>query len=388
MRRIWILGLGLGVAACERVETGVEPDAEGADMGKYVAMGTSISMGYANDGVVAATQETSWPKLLANNVGVTFTQPLIESPGCQPPFTSPLIQLKRLDNSSALTTPLTCAANAAGVALPAQNVAITGQTALDATTETPTNATVTARVLAAGQTQVTAMRAQNPTFVSVEFGGAELLQALNGRVEIGTTLAPIAEFQSAYGEIIDAVKQTGAKALLVTLPTDLSRMPAVRTSAEVAAQRSAFALLNVSVSSDCDTSPNYVTLLGLLGALANGAARVGQGAYTFSCANVANVADGILSPAEVTTLNNQAAQYNTFITTKANENGYATMSLGVLYDNAKVGAPFDLVLVATSQTPFGATMSLDGVHPNAAGNAILASAARAAITAKYGGVTK
>lgn len=388
MKRFAILTCAAVLAGCEKVDTGVEPTENGANFSKYVAMGTSISMGYSNDGVVAATQATSWPKLLATDIGVAFTLPLIDTPGCKPPFVSPLIQLKRLDGTSVLNSSIACAPNSAGVTLPAQNVAIAGQTSVDAFTLTPTPASVSARVLATGQTQTTAMKAQNPTFVSVEFGGAEFLSALSGLVSVGSTVTSFDVFQSGYSNIIDAVKQTGAKALLVTLPTDVTKLPAIRTAAEIASQRSAFALLNVSIASDCDTSPNYVTFIGLLGALANGASNVGRGPYAFSCANVASTPDGILSPAEVTTLNNQVAQYNAYITTKASENGYATMSLGVLYDTVKNGVPFDLTAVATSSTPFGAAMSLDGVHPNAAGNAIIAAAAKAAITAKYGSITK
>ena len=390
MKRFTMLVAVAALAACERVETGVEPTENGADFTRYVAMGTSISMGYASDGVVAASQTTSWPKLLAADIGVTFTQPLIEPPGCRPPLVAPLSLLKRLDGSLSISNTLVCTENSAGVTLPTQNVAVTAQTAVDAFTLAPTPNTVAARVLAAGQTQVNAMRAQNPTFVSVEFGGGEVLPALNGLVSENTTIRSIEDFTSGYQNIIDAVKQTGAKALLVTLPTDVSKFPAVRTSAEIASQRSAFALLNVSVNANCDASPNLVTFLKLLSTLFNAATRAasGLGPYDLSCEDVFASADGILSPSEVATLNTLIGQINSFITTKANDNGYATMSLGTLYDTAKSGVTFDLTTILTSNTPFGPNMSLDAVHPSPAGNAILAAAAKAAIIAKYGAITK
>jgi hypothetical protein len=390
MKRFAMLAAVVVLGACERVETGVEPTENGADFTKYVAMGTSISMGYASDGVVAASQQTSWPRLLAADIGVTFTQPLIEAPGCRPPLIAPLSLLKRLDGSLSISNTVVCTANSAGVALPAQNVAVTAQTAVDAFTLAPTPNTVASRVLAAGQTQVNAMRSQNPTFVSVEFGGGEVLPALNGLVSINTTIRSIDDFTSGYQNIIDAVKQTGAKALLVTLPTDVTKVPAVRTSAEIASQRNAFALLNVSVNANCDTSPNQVTFLKLLSVMFTAATRAtaGLGPADLSCEDVPGTADGILSPAEVTTLNTLVGQINSYITTKANENGYATMSLGTLYDTAKSGVAFDLAAILASTTPFGPNISLDGVHPSAAGNAILAAAAKAAITAKYGTITK
>ena len=36
---------------------------------RYVAIGTSISMGFASDGVIAADQETSWPAQLGRLAG-------------------------------------------------------------------------------------------------------------------------------------------------------------------------------------------------------------------------------------------------------------------------------------------------------------------------------
>src|SRR4051794_21286899 len=100
--------------ACEKADTGVEPERPNAEFTKDVAMGPSMSMGFASDGVVASLQQSSWPKLLANDVGVTFTQPLIDAPGCPPPLASPLGQFKRVDNSSSLVTNGVCAANSAG----------------------------------------------------------------------------------------------------------------------------------------------------------------------------------------------------------------------------------------------------------------------------------
>ena len=376
-------------AACETADTGVGPENPSADFAKYVAMGTSVSMGMASDGVIAASQQNSWPRLLANDVGATFTLPLIESPGCSPPFVAPLGQLKRLDNSSILTSSSVCAANSTGVTLPTQNVAIAAQTAAAAVAATPAAGTISARVLATGQTQATAMRAQNPTFVSVEFGGGEVLPAMSGLVSTGVTIATLAAFTAGYQLVIDNVKATNAKALLVTLPTDLSKFPTLRTGAEVASQRAALLTRNVSVNANCDASTNMITMQKVLGALAQGALRAAAGLSPFdlSCADVAATADGVLTPGDITTLNTLVAGMNAFINAKAAENGYATFSLGVLYDTAKDGIAFDINTILTSETPFGTKISLDSVHPSAAGNQVLAAAAKAAIVAKYGAIS-
>jgi len=376
-------------AACEKADTGVGPENPSADFAKYVAMGTSVSMGMASDGVIAASQQNSWPRLLANDVAATFTLPLIESPGCSPPFVAPLAQLKRLDNSSILTSSSVCAANSTGVTLPTQNVAIAAQTAAAAVAVTPAAGTISARVLATGQTQATAMRAQNPTFVSVEFGGGEVLPAMSGLVSTGVTIATLAAFTAGYQLVIDNVKATNAKALLVTLPTDLSKFPTLRTGAEIASQRAALLTRNVSVNANCDASTNMITMQKVLGALAQGALRAAAGLSPFdlSCVDVAATADGVLTPGDITTLNTLVAGMNAFINAKAAENGYATFSLGVLYDTAKDGVVFDINTILTSETPFGTKISLDSVHPSAAGNQVLAAAAKAAIVAKYGAIS-
>lgn len=54
---------------------------------------------------------------------------------------------------------------------------------------------------------------------------------------------------------------------------------------------------------------------------------------------------------------------------------------------AKSGVAFDLSALLTSSAPFGALISLDGVHPSAAGQAVLAGAAKAGIIQTYGSIT-
>jgi lysophospholipase L1-like esterase len=394
MRKLGFLALLLGVAACESSsaddDNGTGPDPSGgASFSKYVAMGTSVSMGVASDGVFSTSQLSAWPRLLAQDAGVTFTLPLIDPPGCTPPFAAPLSSFKRIDNTPVTTTDV-CSRNSVGVTLPTQNVAVSGATAADAVGTTGGAGGVTARVLAPSQTQLTAMRSQTPTFVSVELGSNEVLGGLTGLVATGTTITAFSQFSQNYQTVIDQVKASGAKALLVTGITDIRKFPAVRTSAEIAAQRTPFAALNVSVNADCNTSSNFITTPKISLAVATGIARVaaGQGPFDLSCADVPGAQDYVLTPADVSTMNSLLAQMNGFIVSKASENGYATFSLDALYATSKDGVPFNIAPMLTLNTPFGPNISLDSVHPSAAGQAILAAAAKAAIISKYGSITK
>ena len=103
-----------------------------------------------------------------------------------------------------------------------------------------------------------------------------------------------------------------------------------------------------------------------------------------SCEDIPFTVDYVLSPSDITTLNGLAAQMSGFIKAKAAENGYAVLSLGVLYDHSKGDVPFDLQAFLTSATPYGTTISLDGIHPSGEGQKILARAARVAIIQTYG----
>jgi hypothetical protein len=382
--RIIAVVAAANLTACQGIDAG--PESDRPDLNRYVSMGSSLSMGFASGGLTADGQRAAWPAQLAARAGVDFGLPLIDAPGCPPPLVTPLGNLRRADNSI-FGTPTTCASSSAGVSLPEQNVSISGATAEHAVALTPLNNAkdpLYSRVLAGNQTQLRAVEAMNPTFVSVEFGANEVLPAMSGLVSD----ASAGGFLSSFTQIANELRQrTSAKVLMALLPSDVRKFPAIRTGPEVASQRAAFATRNVSVNANCDASANYVTLIGkILPALVTGAARAatGLGPADLSCSDIAGQRDGILTPGDITTLNAAVKLINDIITDRANTNNYALFSLGSLYDTVKDGVPFDLNAILTSTTPFGTLMSHDGIHPSPAGHAILASAAQAGIVAKYG----
>ena len=57
---------------------------------RYVALGTSNSMGVQSAGIFAGGQRAAWPAQLAAHVGVPFSLPLEQDPGCGPPLLPPL----------------------------------------------------------------------------------------------------------------------------------------------------------------------------------------------------------------------------------------------------------------------------------------------------------
>jgi len=229
------------------------------------------------------------------------------------------------------------------------------------------------RVLLPGQTQVTAMVAQKPTFVSVELVANEVLPASTGRIE---AMTPYAEWERDYDEVLAAVKSTGAGAVLVGVPNDAAKFPSIRRAREFFNEWPALLGLGISVSLNCYFSSNHLFIPGYLLTL------VSKAPTTATCANVPGAVDYVLTASDISAINARLAQLNARVQAKAAENGYAYFSLESVYGLPK--PKLNVIDLLFSNNPFGPNISLDGVHPSSAGQAILATAAAQAINARYG----
>jgi lysophospholipase L1-like esterase len=354
-------------------------------LSRYVALGTSNSMGVQSAGIFAAGQQAAWPAQLAGRVGVAFPLPLVQDPGCGPPLAPPLaadlVLVGAFGNDLVTTVMNTCAPLQAGVTLPANNLAISGADVHDALYSTPESEAAASsrkgalysRVLPPGQTQVSAMQSKNPTFVSIELTANDVLGASTGQI---SAMTPYDNWQTDFDKVIAAVASTGAGAVLVGLPTDAAKFPSVRRAREFFNQWPYLLTLGISVSLNCYFSTNTLFIPGYVLTL------LSKAPTTATCADVPGTADYVLTPSDIAAINARMLQINTHVQAKATENGYAYFNLDPVYALPK--PTFDLGAVLFSNTPFGTYMSLDGVHPNSAGQALLAAAAAQAISARYG----
>lgn len=364
---------------------------------RWVAVGTSVSQGWASEGVHVGTQELSWPAQLGRRVDVEITQPYIARPGCRSPFASPLISFTRESGESIIPSPgLSCAPNLPGVVLPTQNVAISGARAthiLGATPEnmppTDANAKLYARVLPPNTTQLQAMLRQRPLFVSVEVGGNEVLGARGGLVRIPQDVEDPAVFAMQFDRILAWVRDARPQgAVLVGLPRDFSNVPGFRTGNELWADR--LALLggfHVDVNPNCNGNPNLVTVPTIVVGTIGAGLQSKQGGglpVPLSCADIPNVPDGILTPADVQKLKEVLGRMSSHIRKRAQENGWAYFDLGALYANPAIRPPFSSVALMMTAEPYGRFISRDGFHPTGLGQTLLANAAAVALNARYG----
>ena len=376
-------GLVCLIAGCSDPDAPAPASSAAQMLERFVALGTSNSMGVQSAGIFAAGQRAAWPAQLASRAGVSFSMPLVEEPGCSPPLVAPLARdltlVGTLGGGFVNAVSGTCAPLQRGITLPTNNVAISGADVHDALVATPESkgdprtATLYSRVLAPGQTQVTAMLAQKPTFVSVELAANDVLPASSGRV---SAMTPYADWERDYDAVLAAVKSVGARAVLVGVPNDAATFPSIRRAREFSAESAALLGLGIRVTAGCAQSENYLFIPGYVLTLAAGVPA------TASCADVPGAADYALTPDDIAAINAQMTRMNAHMKAKAAEYGFAYFSLDAVYALAK--PPFSVSGLLFSNSPFGATISLDGVHPSAQGQALLAAAAAQAINQVYG----
>jgi hypothetical protein len=164
--------------------------------------------------------------------------------------------------------------------------------------------------------------------------------------------------------------------VLLGLPNNAANFPSIRRAREFFNEWPDLLALGISMSLNCYFSSNYVFIPGYVLTL------ISRSPTTATCKNVPGEVDYVLTSSEISTINARMARMNAHIEAKANENGYAFFKLAALYDLPKIN--LNLVDVLFSNSPFGPNISLDGVHPSAQGQSILANAAVQAINAKYG----
>jgi hypothetical protein len=89
------------------------------------------------------------------------------------------------------------------------------------------------------------------------------------------------------------------------------------------------------------------------------------------------VQDFILTPDDTAAINTLLAQMNAHIQQEAARRGFAYFALQSLYGRPDVKAPFNPIASMTSGQPYGQLISLDWVHPTAAGREFSPSLPRA-----------
>jgi hypothetical protein len=395
----------LALASCEGSASHVDGPKGASAFDHFVVIGTGLSMGAQSGGVLYESQIEAWPALLAHAAGANFSMPLLRAPGCQPPLIAPLALSVYLSGVSTTGIDSSCAGALDTLTPPLNSLAIPGASAYAALNLTPKivlNSVVVpysagdkARyplVLGSTQSQVTALRIEGASFVSVELGLTEVLGAATSGLLVAATsytqaalytYVPASVFAPVFSAIADSVKLTGAKVVLLSVPR-VSTLYALRPASELWNDRTDLAAFGINVMADCSTSANFVFTGTLVPSLAASYTASGT-TQNLSCTDMPGTADAILTPADVATLDAVVTEMNVQIQKVAQQNGWAFADLtGVYPPPVSSRTAYTASDQLTCVYPYGNFVSLDGVFPNLTGQAAIATTVASAIDSRYG----
>ena len=173
-----VLGLVLAAAACNNDQLNRPFSSTPVDplFDRYVSMGNSITAGFQSGGINDSTQQQSYAVLLARGMHSPFFLPLLNRPGCPPPYTNVFLQT-RVGGA----TPTTCALRNIPNPPPPfiSNTAVPGALVIDIYNNgAGAHANTLTQFILGGLTQVQMMERAHPTFVTVWIGNNDVLGAM------------------------------------------------------------------------------------------------------------------------------------------------------------------------------------------------------------------
>ena len=194
------------------------PNTGSADFTRFVSIGNSLTAGMQSSSVYETSQEYSYGKMIADQVGSTFEQPIIENPGIGGRIDivslDPFETTAQPDNEKRLNGDYSGTYN---------NLGIPGIILPDVlvTTESPSvyvgdNAMIDAVLRNQGHTVLELALASEPTIATLWIGNNDIL----GYATSGGMLphTPPALFDIAYGQLTGALAQAEVPTLVANIP--------------------------------------------------------------------------------------------------------------------------------------------------------------------------
>ncbi|RYY30280.1 MAG: G-D-S-L family lipolytic protein [Sphingobacteriaceae bacterium] len=404
----------LSFTACKKDKTNTINNSGSADFSRYIAVGNSISAGYADGGLYLTGQQMAFPNLLAG-------QMKLAGGGA---FTSPLFSADQANGSGyAKLTGF----NADGTPIIAQvtdKLAVRGQTTISGVNVTlytkysgelnnygvpgirladvknalygnfngyyerllPGNAGSN------GTAYLDFVTAKPYTFFTCWLGNNDVLgYATSNGTSATNALTPIADFTTLYNSTAATLAKNGAKGVLFTIP-DVTVIPFfhyITVQALVAAASKVSPAFTTLYIQALDDNGNYVTRAATpaddimltfdtrqLGTIVNG-----QPFYGLSPTNPL-LNKEVLDTKEIARVQEYVNSYNTIIKAAALTNNLPVFDAYALLNQLRTGITQDGVTLNTTFIS-GGFFSLDGVHFTPRGNAYVTNEVIKVINAKY-----
>ena len=350
---------------------------------RYVALGDSLTAGFQSGSLNRTYQANSYPALIARQgAAASFEQPLVTEPGIPA-----ILELRSL--SPLQIAPKSGLGQPANLNLPRpyNNMAVPGADVVELTTTVTDNGGLHDLILRGqGFTQLQQGLSLSPTLVTLWIGNNDVLgAATSGRVIEGVTITPLAIFEANYRAAATAIATiSGVKVAVANIP-NVTSIPFVTTVPRV--------LVNPATSQPVLIGGQPVPLLGPDGPLGSGdyvllpataELAQGRGIPVALGGSGLPLSDGaVLSAAEVQTIVDRTAAFNTVIAAVATEKGWAFVDAAQALRDFAAGLHIGGI---TFNSAFltGGLFSYDGVHATTIGYALVANLFIEALNAKYG----
>lgn len=366
---------------------------------RFVSIGTSISAGFQSAGINDSTQQRSFQVLVAQQAGASFSWPGLNKPGCPAPFTNNVTQA-RVGGA----TPTTCALRQTPIPHNLGNLAVPGLTAPDLFTNEGSPTSTYERLATfflGGQTPWNAVKAAQPTLLSIEIGSADVIGAVSSLPDPGDpdSITTIGVFTANYVRFADSVDAIAARVVALTIP-DVTQIPYTSRGSTYWCLKTGLCGIpaagfppTFSVDNNC--APNAAIpgskgdsvlvpwTIGVAALLRASSAPFTP--FTLDCSNTFMV----VTPDEYKYIRNTTDQMNQLIREQATTRGWALVEAGPIFAQLQVqdgGIPLfpGLGAVPTGGSiDFGNWISLDGFHPSSATHRVIADSVIAVVNRTF-----
>ena len=398
------LAMGVAIAGCSDTKELVRPTPPlDPIFARYVALGNSITAGMQSGGINDSTQMQSYAVLLAAKMGTPFSIPLLSLPGCPPPIDD-IVTGHRVGGGTGTTCLLRADVDGQAVI---NNVAVPNATVSDPTDPLGQGANnALSMLILGGRTQAQRASDARPTFASVWIGNNDVLTAavagiLTPLPGVSPGLTDVETFTTKYGDMLHQLAPAGSAESgrfapgapqggvligvvnVTNIPLFIPAVAILNPQVKAAAEQ--FIGKTLTVDASCTPTTQSLLDFRLLTEI-----KAGTQPDTIACAPIANhprlLGDiFVLDPAEIVTITERVAAYNAAIQQAAEGLGWAYVDPNPALLELRGTGGIPLVPDLTNPAaPFGAYFSLDGVHPSAAGQQLLADLIALGINEKYG----
>lgn len=404
----WLLALAaIAIVSC-RPEIDIPASSAGsANFSKYIAIGNSLTAGYADGGLYLAGQKVAYPNLIAEQMkavgGGSFTSPFFTeaqangsgyvkltgfNPDGSPILTQVSDKLAYRSSSPLLLTKYTDEIQNLGV--PGMSVLFSGQSVMSSAAGNMYFERLVPDASAGTVSYQQFATSKNHTFFTFWLGNIDALNWAtsggNPKNDPTKVLTPLSTFTGLLNQFVSTLTANNQKGAIATVP-DVSAIPFFNTVTVAAINKALEA--NPQLQAAGATKLIIQTGVGGVRAATNDdlivltldRSKLGVGGYGVSALNPIQ-SDYVLDKDEVITVQNAIKSFNSAIKQVADAKGLAFVDTYAILNKIKTGQDFDGIHVSSAFIT-GNAFSLDGVHLTPVGNAIVANAFIDAINAKY-----